>query len=151
MKLKIFSRVKRYLKLKSKRSLEIKILKAKSQATREEREKQLVIQEEQIFNKYCAQHWLVNPYDVLSEKNGKIYLGNELITDAEVGLLKAEAGQLEGMRLWKVFQETIKQRAIEMAVMNSQNFEQVVAGKMMIHNIGIQKAVVKLMRELANK
>jgi hypothetical protein len=126
--------------------LEIKILEAKAQGVREERERQLALQDQQVNSKYCQQHWLVNPYDVLSEKDDKIYLGNDPITDAEVGLLKAEAGQLEAMRLWRVFQETIKQRAIEMAVMNSQNFEQVVAGKMMIHNLGIQKAIVKLMQ-----
>ena len=134
------------MSLKSKRSLEIKILEAKAQGVREERERQLALQDQQVNSKYCQQHWLVNPYDVLSEKDDKIYLGNDPITDAEVGLLKAEAGQLEAMRLWRVFQETIKQRAIEMAVMNSQNFEQVVAGKMMIHNLGIQKAIVKLMQ-----
>jgi len=139
------------LSLKSKRSLEIKILEAKAQGVREERERQLALQDQQVNSKYCQQHWLVNPYDVLSEKDDKIYLGNDPITDAEVGLLKAEAGQLEAMRLWRVFQETIKQRAIEMAVMNSQNFEQVVAGKMMIHNLGIQKAIVKLMQELNRK
>ena len=139
------------MSLKSKRSLEIKILEAKAQGVREERERQLALQDQQVNSKYCQQHWLVNPYDVLSEKDDKIYLGNDPITDAEVGLLKAEAGQLEAMRLWRVFQETIKQRAIEMAVMNSQNFEQVVAGKMMIHNLGIQKAIVKLMQELNRK
>ena len=61
--------------------------------------------------------WFVDQVDVLVVTDkGRVLLGGEQLSDIEVKELKAEAKLLKNTRLWKVIQETLKQKAIEKAV-----------------------------------
>lgn len=98
-----------------------------------------------VNERYTAQHWLVNPDDVLTVNDkGFVFLNGKSITDIEVKELKAEVKAFKNFKLWRILQETIRQKAIEKSVLQSKNFDEVVAGKMMIHNIGIIKSIVEL-------
>jgi hypothetical protein len=100
--------------------------------------------EQRALNMYSAKNWLVNPNHVFSvTPNSNIpYINQEPITKDKAGQLKSEADLLDKFLLWSVLQETLKQKAINMAVMESTTFEQVMFGKAMIHNLGIMKAIV---------
>lgn len=45
-------------------------------------------------------------------------------------------------------QETIKQKAIEKGMLQSTDFEQVLSGKLMLHNLGIMNSIVDLIKSL---
>ncbi len=80
--------------------------------------------------------------DVLAvDKLGIISIDGQPLTPQEVSFLKSEVDMLRTMRIWSIFQETVKQKAIEKAVYTSLNFEQTLAGKMMLHNLGILKSI----------
>lgn len=96
-----------------------------------------------VNEKYTSKDWLVNPDGVLTVSDkGIMYLNGEQISDLEKKGLKAEVQALKSFKLWEIMQETLRQKAIEKAVLTSTDYEQVLAGKMMIHNLGIIKSIV---------
>lgn len=100
--------------------------------------------DQQARRKYSADNWLVNPNHVLQATDSGVYLGMEKITHNEASQLKRDAVVLKEMRLWQILQETLKQKAIDKSVMDSTNWEQVLAGKMMVHNLSIIKSIVEI-------
>lgn len=108
-----------------------------------------IILKKKALDFYTAQHWLVNPNEVITcDNKGVVKINNELITTQEINNLKQEVKTLEQLRIWQIFQETIKQKAIEKAVLQSENYEQVLGGKLMIHNLGIIKSIVELIKKI---
>jgi len=97
---------------------------------------------------YTAKNWLVNPYEVMECDKKGLKINGEAVTEIELKNLKQEVKTLEQFRIWQIIQETLKQKAIEKAVLQSENYEQVVAGKMMIHNLGIIKSIVNLIKTI---
>lgn len=91
---------------------------------------------------------VLSPYDVWKIKNGKVYLGDEPLTETSKKNLKAEVIVLKQLHIWKVFQETLKQYAIDKAFNDSKNWEEVLAGKMMGHNLGVMLNIVNLIEKL---
>ena len=85
---------------------------------------------------------------VISETDGKTYLGNNLITEQDKENLIAEAKTINSFTYWKLVQETIKQRATEKSMLLSTEWEHVLAGKMMLDNLNIQRKILKLILSL---
>lgn len=85
----------------------------------------------------------INIDEVFTEKDGKRYLGNRKLTDQELENLLAEAKAIHSFTFWHLVQETIKQKAIEKSVLHSTEWEHVLAGKMMLYNLNIQKEIFK--------
>lgn len=87
------------------------------------------------------------------EENGrlKVRLGQDELSVTDLRQLKIEAESLQRFRLWRIMQETVKQKAIEKAILQSTDFEQVLSGKMMLHNLGILVSIVKLVEKLQDK
>lgn len=104
--------------------------------------------EQERKQQYIKEYWLVDPHQVVQSQNGRALIGGLSFTEQEVKNLKTEIKVLSQLQLWQIFQETIKQKAIEKAVLSSTDWEQVLAGKMMIHNLGIQKSIVDLIEKL---
>lgn len=70
------------------------------------------------------------------------------MTSVQVENLKAEVKNLKQFHIWRIFQETLKQYAIDMAFKDSKNYEEVLGGKMMAHNLGVQKQIVDIIDAL---
>lgn len=104
--------------------------------------------EQERKQQYIKEYWLVDPHQVVQSQNGRALIGGRSFTEQEVKNLKTEIEVLSQLQLWQIFQETIKQKAIEKAVLSSTDWEQVLAGKMMIHNLGIQKSIVDLIEKI---
>lgn len=100
---------------------------------------------EEAMNQYTAEHWLVNPFHVLHTDSGNIFINGTKITEVEREELRAQAKTLLELRVWKILQETLKQQAIDKSVLLSKTWEEVLAGKMMVHNLGIIRTVVELL------
>lgn len=93
--------------------------------------------------------WLVDPESVFSiSKTGLIMLNGAQITDRELKNLKSEVRALRDFELFKVLQNTLRQKAVEKALLSSTDLyslkgnEQVLAGKMMIWSLDIIKTIV---------
>lgn len=77
-----------------------------------------------------------------------MYVNQELITEKEVAQLQAEVRALVHFRIWNMFQETIKARAIEMTMLSPAiekdevKLAQLMGGQMMLHNLNIMQQIV---------
>lgn len=90
----------------------------------------------------------VDPLDVLVvDKDRKMSLGGAPITDIELKNLQQEVKALKAFRLWGIFQETIKQKAIDRGFLESLDWEQTLSGKMMVHNLGILRSIVEVIEK----
>ena len=102
-----------------------------------------------VDDRYSERHWLVNPNKVIYvSPSGNVYLGNEVIQKDVAQRLREEARYIDKTYLWEIFQETVKQQAIDKAVIKSTNFEHVLGGKLMIHNLGILKNIVERIKKI---
>ena len=115
--------------------------------TKQERDYQQQFVDQRVDLQYTKLNWLVNPDDVfqVSKNTGVAYLGLEPISKNEAIQLKSEAELLMGMRLYKILTNTLTQEAINIAVLNSKEWENVISGKMMIHNLTVIKKIVERM------
>lgn len=86
----------------------------------------------------------VDPLEVLSvSKEQILLLGSERITETELKNLQMEAKTLKTFRLWRIMQETVKQKAIQMGFVDAETWERAMSGKMMLHNLGILHSIVE--------
>lgn len=87
---------------------------------------------------------IVNQEDVLTvSKRGKIFLKGMPVSDSEAAQLKTEAIMFQKSRLWQVMQETIKEQASRVMFENSQNFDDMKTGKLMLRNLDVQRKIVE--------
>ncbi len=82
---------------------------------------------------------------LLVSKEGAIFLGGEKLTQADVQNLQQEIKSLKQFRIWRILQETLRHKAVEKAITQSENWEQVLSGKMMLHALGVMKSIVHVL------
>lgn len=75
-------------------------------------------------------------------------LGDHELTKRELELLKAEVSAWQAGQLWRIMQETVKEKAIEKGFYQSTDFEQTAFGKAMVHNLGIQSSILKIIDDM---
>lgn len=71
-------------------------------------------------------------------------VGGSPLSPIDQDQLIKDADYFTRSNLWRIMQETVKQKAIEKAVDDSKNWEETLSGKMMLHNLGIQQSIIKL-------
>lgn len=86
------------------------------------------------------------PVDVLDvvvvTKDHKLFVGGQQLTDIELKNLQSEIKALKAFRIWSLFQNTVKQRAIETGFVTSETWERTMSGKMMLLNLDILRSIV---------
>ncbi len=105
--------------------------------------------EKDILHKNQLAQWSVDPDYVFSvSKTGIIMLNGQQITIRELKNLKSEVRAIKEFQIWKVLQNTLKQKAIEKGMLQATDLyslagnEQVLSGKMMIFNLDIFKTII---------
>lgn len=93
--------------------------------------------------------WYVDPELVFAvTKTGLIQLNGKQVTAMELKNMKSEVRAMKEFTVYKVIDMTLRQKAIEKAVLTSTDLyslkgnEQVLAGKMMIYNLDIIKTIL---------
>lgn len=87
----------------------------------------------------------INILDVIDlKKKGQLLICGQPLTERERETLRSEANMLQAFRLWSIFQETVKQGAIDHGLKDALNFEHTLAAKMMLHNLGILRSMVNV-------
>ena len=104
---------------------------------------------EKIKNKQL-ESWMTDPNFVFSvSKTGLVLLNGEQLSTPELKNLKSEVRALKEFQIYKVLQHTLRQKAIEKAILTSTDLyspkgnEQVLAGKMMIYSLDIVKTIIE--------
>lgn len=96
--------------------------------------------------------WFVDPFTVFSvNPQGRLYIGTQEVSDAEVRSIQEEIKFFDKTRLWQIFQGTIRQKAIDKSVIGSSTWEEVLAGKMMIHNLGVMQSILNVIKSHKTK
>lgn len=94
---------------------------------------------------------LINPDHILDAKKTTdglvLYLNGRQLEPEEIGRLKGEMDLLRPTLLWSIMSETVKQKAIVKAVLDSKEWEETLAGKMMLHVVGLQLSILDLIEK----
>lgn len=85
--------------------------------------------------------------DVLTVDKGRIFLGDELITDNERHNLREEIKFIEKTRFWQICQETLKATAQEKMFNKSVDFDDMKFGKTMLYNLDIQRKLIDILKK----
>ena len=101
-----------------------------------------------VFKPIDIERVAVRPEEVMKVEKGVCYLGYNPITTQEADVIKNEAQLFKKTLLYRVLQETLKQKAIEKGMILSQNFEETLAAKMMLHNLGIERSLIDICASL---
>lgn len=81
----------------------------------------------------------------------KIFMGGEELTGAALTDLKVEADKLSRMKLSAIIGTKLRAIALEKAVNQSTKWEEVLAGKMMLHDLDVREAIVNALLETPSK
>lgn len=97
---------------------------------------------------YLLKHLLnaVSPDDIISAKKGDIYIGKNKVDDLELRSLIAEVKALEGFRIWRLMNETVRSDAMEKGFNKSVSFEDLLMCKMMLYNLDIFNSILDVVK-----
>lgn len=79
----------------------------------------------------------------------RIFIGGKLADKSELQRLKQEAELLLSSHLWSILTETVKSKAIDQSLRESKTWEEVLSGKMMLHNLGLLESTVRAIEKAA--
>lgn len=84
----------------------------------------------------------------VDEKTRVLFVGKEMMSEAEKHLLKGEAIQFQNMRLYSVLLQTPAHYAQEMLFKKIMNPEDIWTPKIMLHTVDIQEKIVDKLSSL---
>lgn len=123
--------------------------KGKAQGTAEAKAHADELVSRRVQDKFSSQNWLVNPQHIFQvTTTGIAYLNQEPIKRDKARQLQREASVLKDTLLWSIFQETVRQKAIDQAMKASTAFEHVLPGKMMVYNLDIIESIRLAMEKI---
>lgn len=95
--------------------------------------------------------WEWSPIDLkevfVVTKEHKMLLGGELLTEVDLKNLQSEVKALKAFRLWRIFNETLRNKAVEMGFIKAENWEQTMSGKMAIFNLDVLKSITDVLEQ----
>lgn len=90
----------------------------------------------------------VIPEDIIIIRNGIVYLNGEQIGESELKELKREASLIKELRLWKILTNTLRSDAQERMYNKAVNFDDMMAGKLLLYAIDLQEKIVNKLDNL---
>lgn len=91
---------------------------------------------------------MVDPKDALTAtEDGRIYLDGQRIVMDELRQLQAEVKAIRGMRMWTIFTGTLRQHANKMMFENSNDYESMRSGKMVLYALDVQENMLKVIEK----
>lgn len=100
-----------------------------------------------LKNVLCA----ILPEEIIKVDRGIVYIGSDKITEQEVRQLQAEIKALEGSRIWKVLNETVRFHAVHKSVHDATSFEHVLSGKMALWTLDIFQSTMNVLKKIELK
>jgi hypothetical protein len=84
-------------------------------------------------------------------QDGTVWLGRDRLTDTDISSLKAEAKALSESRLWVILQSTVGELARQTMFEQSQTFNDMLSGKLMLYSLQKIAKIVSLIKDLPAK
>lgn len=116
-------------------------------ATRRHRESEIDLYEQGKRDGIKEEQARLKTFDireVISQtQDGTIYIGGQKASDVELSSLKQEAKALKEMRLYEIFQSTVGEVARQKMFEQSQDFNDMLAGKAMLYSLDKLGKIVK--------
>ena len=84
--------------------------------------------------------------DIITDRKGILFLGDEKVADVELSSLQAEIKALDNMRIWSILNETVKQQAFEKGWNTATTIEHLNTAKTMYYTLDLQKSIVDIIR-----
>ncbi len=88
----------------------------------------------------------VNPDDVVRQDKGVVYMGKNPIQEQDIRQMQAEIKALEGFRIWRIMNETVRSQAMDLGFNKSVNFDDMRNCKMMLFNLDIFNSIIKVIK-----
>lgn len=85
---------------------------------------------------------------VFDEINGVFYIGGEKITPEMRDVLREQANYIERSNIWEIVNATVVNEAYRLALIQSQDFNNVISAKMLHHWAFVMRS---MMRKLGEK
>lgn len=97
---------------------------------------------------YLLKHLLnsVSPDDIIATKNGMLCIGGAAATDDEIRSLSAEIKALEGFRIWRLMNETVRDDAMDRGFNKSTSFQDLLMCKMILYTLDIFDSIIKVVK-----
>lgn len=89
--------------------------------------------------------------DILRQKDGKIEIGGQSLSQEEIRILKEEALYIERTRLWSILTNTLADDARQVMFEKSKDFEDMRTGKAILYAIDIQEKIINKFKTLVAK
>jgi len=104
----------------------------------------------QWITNYLLRHLLgvVVPEDVITTDKGKLLLGGKVVEENELRSLISEVKALEGLRIYKIFNETIRNEAMDRGFNKSTSFDDLKSCKLMLYNLDVLNSICRVIRSL---
>lgn len=93
---------------------------------------------------------VIRTTDVITVDKGNILLGGKRITDNELRQLQAEIKALEGFRVWSLMTNSLRLIAQDKILNKSTNFDDVMAGKLMLLNLDTIESIARIIAKKTN-
>jgi len=84
-------------------------------------------------------------------QDGTVWLGKDRLTDTDVSSLREEAKAISDMRLWVILQSTVGELARQTMFEQSQTFNDMLSGKLMLYSLQKIAKIVSLIKDLPVK
>lgn len=78
-----------------------------------------------------------NPESVVRISANKLFIGGKELKENEANILKEEALMLKGTKIWEFFKNTITEQAYQTMFTQSQTFDDMKTGKLMLFNLDL--------------
>src|SRR5260221_116458 len=97
---------------------------------------------------YLLKHLLnvVSPDDIIETRKGQLFIGGEQVEENELRSLIAEVKALEGFRIWKLMNETVRADAMDKGFNKSVNFGDMVNCKMILYTLDIFNSILDVVK-----
>ncbi len=104
--------------------------------------------EEAVEERLLSLLSIVDPRSVVAadRQKGLIYIGGELVDDARLGNLKAEADFFAQSDLWQLMYETPKQLAYNAMFVSGESIKDMEKGRSMLYHLDAQKNILEIFR-----
>lgn len=85
--------------------------------------------------------------DIVSfDKSGNCLIKGKKLSEQELANIRQEIAYLDNGVLWKILSSYTAQEARKLIFEKSNNFEQVLSGKLMLYNLDIQLKIIEKLR-----
>ena len=97
---------------------------------------------------YLLKHLLctITPEDIISHEKGILRISGKELNNTELQSLINEAKVLEQLRIWHIFNQTIRAEAMDRGFNKSVTFDDLKTCKLMLYNLDVLNSIIKIIR-----